>query len=279
MVTAVILAGSRPGSDAVAESENVSSKALIKIDGASMLEHVIDALEAAGIGRIVVMSDAGPVAQIAADRGVAVLAPAQGPSDSALKALELLGAPLLVTTVDHPLLRPQWIRQFLADAPTGADIVAMLARREDVEAAIPGSRRTWLRFSDGHWSGCNLFLVRTAGARGALKFWKQVEEDRKQPWRIARAIGPVTLVRYLVGRLSRAEAFTSLGRTMGSEVAAVTASSGLAALDVDTAADLRLVRSIIEGRLLDDRAPMEAGAGVVLEPALSADGAATVHRI
>lgn len=276
MVTAIILAGSRPGSDPVAASENVSSKALVRIGRATMVEHVIDALKAAGIERIVVMSGADEVARIAAARGAACLAPGSGPSDSALAALETLGAPLLVTTVDHPLLKPEWIRQFLADVPATADAIAMLARREDVEAALPGSRRTWLRFSDGHWSGCNLFLLRTPRAAGALRFWQQVEKDRKQPWRIARAIGPVTLVRYLLGRLPRAEAFASLGRTMGSQVAAVTASSGLAALDVDTVADLRMVRSILEGQAPSDGPPLASEAARPLEPALDADSAPSV---
>jgi GTP:adenosylcobinamide-phosphate guanylyltransferase len=278
MLTAVILAGSRPGIDPVAASEHVHCKALVRIGRATMLEHVIDALEAAGIERIAVISESEAVAQIATERGVAWLAAGQGPSDSALKALETLGSPLLVTTVDHPLLQPQWVRQFLADAPASADAVAMLARREDVEAAIPGSRRTWLRFSDGHWSGCNLFLLRTPRAAGALRFWQQVEKNRKRPWRIAGAIGPGTLARYLLGRLPRAEAFTSLGRTMGSEVAAVTASSGLAAVDVDTVADLRLVRSILEGQVADDSPPLAPGHSLRLEPALSADGAVPVHR-
>jgi GTP:adenosylcobinamide-phosphate guanylyltransferase len=274
MVTAIILAGTRPGRDPVAADENVSCKALVNIGGITMLERVIDALAAAGIERIVVVCDEGPVTQIATERGATTLAPGLGPSDSAFRALHLLGAPLLITTADHALLKPEWIRQFLADAPISADVVTMLAPREKVEASIPGSRRTWLRFSDGHWSGCNLFLLRTEKANRALQLWKQVEQDRKHPWRIARKIGPVTLARYLLGKLSTSEAFASLGRMAGFEVGVVAAADGLAALDVDTVADLHRVRAIVEGCSPKDSACMIADAGRVLEPALAPSGIA-----
>ena len=249
MVAAVVLAGSRPGHDPVASSENVCCKALVDVCGATALSRVIDALNAAGIERIVVMCDPGPVSQAAATQGAETMAAGTGPSASVTQALNLLGAPLLVATADHPLLRPEWIRQFLSDAPLDADVVTMMASRDKVEAAIPGSRRTWLKFSDGHWSGCNLFLLRTEQARRALLVWRQVEKDRKRPWRIARRIGPITLARYVCGMLSSDEAFARLGRMMGIKARVATATNGLAALDVDTVADLQMVRGIMNARL------------------------------
>ena len=48
-------------------------------------------------------------------------------------------------------------------------------------------RRTWLRFADGQWSGCNLFLLQSRRAQAAIATWSAVEADRKRPWRIAAA--------------------------------------------------------------------------------------------
>lgn len=255
MVAAVILAGSRPEGDPVAASEKLGAKALVDICGTTALDRVIDALQGAGIERIAVAASAEPVARAAAARGVESLAAGPGPSESVMRALERLGAPLLVATADHPLLQPGWIRQLIADGPNDADVVTMLASREKVEAAIPGSRRTWLKFSDGQWSGCNLFLLRTNEAKRALLVWRQVEKDRKRPWRIARRIGPVTLSRYLLGRLSSEDAFASLGRKIGIRASVVPAADGLAALDVDTIADLRMVRSIVGQRAAGENSP------------------------
>jgi len=228
----------------VALSENLPAKALVDIGGATALDRVIDALEGAGIERIVVAAPAGPVAELARERGLETIEPAAGPSESVSRAFEMLGAPMLVATADHPLLSPDWIRHFVASAPEDVDVAVMLASREKVEAAAPGSKRTWLKFSDGHWSGCNLFMLRTPGASRALAVWKQIEALRKKPWRIAQRIGPVTLVRYALGMLSIQQAFTRLGRKIGVTASVIPATDGLAAVDVDSVADLQTVRAI-----------------------------------
>ena len=136
--------------------------------------------------------------------------------------------------------------QLLQDAPPSADISVLLARRATVEAAAPGTRRTYLKFADGEWSGCNLFLVRNDRALGAIRLWSTLEADRKRPWRIIGRLGPATLARYALGRLSLAEALRRLGALSGAAAAAVESPFGLAAVDVDKPADLDLVRRLAE---------------------------------
>lgn len=241
---ALVLAGSRGGTDPVAVYAGVSDKALIAIHGRTMLARVVDALRAAGAGRIVAAVSSQAVADHAAALGIEVVAAASGPSESALQALERFGAPLLVTTADHPLLEAGWIAAFLDSVPPDADIAALLAERRAVERDVPATRRTFLRFADGDRAGCNLFYLATPRAAGALALWRRVEAERKTPWRIARRLGPGLLLRYVLGRLTLATALSRLGAAAGARLAAVSSSSGLAAVDVDTPADLELVRSL-----------------------------------
>lgn len=246
---AVILAGSRDGAvDAVAAAEGVSHKALIVVDGRTMLERVAEAVRAAGGQTIAVSANDPAVIALATRLGLRVLPPAAGPSDSVATALAGLGTPLLATTTDHALLEPQWISDFLRDVPADADIAVLLAERMAIEAAMPGSRRTYLRFADGAWSGCNLFYLATPESARAIGLWRAVEADRKRPWRIVRRFGVGTLLRYLVGRLTLADAVARLGRTADVRAAAVAARDGLAAVDVDKVADLADVRAIIASR-------------------------------
>jgi hypothetical protein len=163
-------------------------------------------------------------------------------------ALETLGAPLLVTTADHALLDGAWVERFLADVPAGTDVAALMAERAEVEAAAPGTKRTYLRFADGAWSGCNLFLLATPGAGRALDLWKQVEADRKRPWRIVRRLGMGLLLRYVAGRLTLADAVAALGARADLKAAVVASPFGLAAVDVDKVTDLELVRGIVASR-------------------------------
>jgi len=244
---ALVLAGARPGPDPLADYAGVSTKPLIEIGGAPMLTRVVDALSAAGIWRIAVSTADEAVAALARELGCEVLAAQDGPSLSALRGLETLGAPALVTTADHALLRPEWVTRFVADAPADADISVLLAQRSAVELAAPGSRRTYLKFADGEWSGCNLFLARTDRALGAIRLWRGLEADRKRPWRIVGRLGPSVLARYLMGRLTLAEALARLSALSGARAAAVTSPYGLAAVDVDKPADLDLVRRLVEG--------------------------------
>jgi CTP:molybdopterin cytidylyltransferase MocA len=242
---AVILAGSRPGApDPVAMAEGVAHKVLALVDGRTLLERVVAALTAAGVGEIAVSANNSAVEAEARRLGVALLPTAKGPSESVGLAFARYGAPLLVTTGDHPLLEAAWVRELIDGTPGQADVAVMLAGRERVEAAAPETRRTWLTFADGQWSGCNLFLLATPAAERAIALWKQVEADRKRPWRIARRLGFGTLWSYWRGKLTLAEALARLGGTLGVRAALVAAADGRAAIDVDKPEDLALVRRI-----------------------------------
>lgn len=246
---ALILAGSRQGAqDPVALAEGVPHKALVEVAGVPLLARVHAALRAVGVERIAVAADAPEVVALAQALGAETVAPESGPSGSVARGFALLGAPMLVTTADHALLQPEWVRQFLADSPPDTDVAVLLARRDAVERAVPETRRTWLRFADGQWSGCNLFLLATPAAAAAIATWREVEANRKRPWRIAARLGPRVLWDYLRGRLTLAEAVARLGARIGIRAAVVAAADGLAAVDVDKVSDLVLVRDVAARR-------------------------------
>ncbi|WP_309088143.1 nucleotidyltransferase family protein [Phenylobacterium sp.] len=242
--TALILAGSRGGADAVADYAGVPHKALIELEGRPLLARVARALSAAGAARIGVSCNAPAVAELARALGLEVLPSAAGPSQSVLEAAEGLGFPLLVTTADHALLRPEWIARFLADVPPGTDVAAMVAPRAAVEAAAPGTKRTYLKLADGDWSGCNLFWLGNDQALNAVAFWRRLEAERKRPWKMAQILGLGMLLRYAAGALSLADAARRLGERAGIEARIVPTPYGLAAVDVDKPADLDLVRTL-----------------------------------
>lgn len=247
--TALVLAGTRPGGDPLAVQAGVSHKALIEVGGVPMLARVLAALAAAPqVGRIVVATDRADIIEglPAIEAAVQVLPAAAGPSASVARALAQEGAPLLVTTADHALLRPEWIGSFLQDAgDTDADAVVGLARREAVLAAAPGTERTWLRFADGAFSGCNLFLLRTAQAGRIVDLWQSLEARRKRPMSLLRRLGFLHVLRYRLGLLSLGQALDRLGRIAGARLQYAVIADGRAAIDVDKPADLELVRQLI----------------------------------
>lgn len=247
MPSALVLAGSRPGApDPVAQAEGVAHKALALVGGEPMLSRVLRALRAAGVEYIMVATDEPELVGLALAFSAQPIKPGAGPSASVAEGFRVAGAPLLVTTSDHALLKPEWVRDFVSDTPADADVSVLLARRDTVEAALPETRRTYLRFADGQWSGCNLFLLNTPYAVSAIRLWETVEAERKQPWKIAARLGPRILLSFLFGRLSLAAAIARLGEKVGLDAAAVAARDGLAAVDVDKPSDLVQVRNLTD---------------------------------
>ncbi len=253
-LTALVLAGTRAGGDPLARHAGVSHKALIEIGGRTMIERVVAALAAApAVARIVVaierpeLLNGLPGLQApACDKPVAIMAPADGPSATVAAALAGEGAPLLVTTADHALLEAAWLQEFLAACPLDADVAVALGRRDVVERAAPDTRRTWLRFADGEFSGCNLFLLARPAAAGVVALWRELEGERKRPVRMMRRLGWTFALRYRLGRLPLAAATARLGALGGgARLAIVEMSDGRAAIDVDKPEDLALVRRLV----------------------------------
>lgn len=253
-LTALVLAGSRGPDDPMALAFQVPHKALIEIAGTPMLLRVIAALGATPeISRIVVIIEAPELVRVLPGLGLAANGkpvetfPAAGsPSRSVVAALEKYPVPLLITTADHALLQAAWVSHFLAEVPAGADAALALARSEVVLAEMPDTKRTWLRFAEAAYSGCNLFYFATPKARALAELWKQVEALRKRPVAMLRLLGLSYAARYLLGWLSLAAAMQRLGKLAGgTRPAVVEMPFARAAVDVDKPADKELVERLL----------------------------------
>ncbi len=241
--TAVVLAGSRGAADPVARASGVSHKAFADVAGKPMIAHVLDTLAAAPSidGIVVVIERSAPELPRPDVRRIDA---ARSPSSSALAGFEAAGAPVLVTTADHPLLTVEMVEHFIAAATgPGIDVAAGVALRPVVEQAGSTASRTYLRFRDGEASGCNLFALMTPRARAALTYWRKLEAKRKHPLRMAWAVGPFTLIRYALGVLSIRAAAAALGRAAGCRAALIVLPFPDAAHDVDKPADLAFAKA------------------------------------
>lgn len=249
---ALLLAGSRPGRDAFAEAYGTDLKVLIPVGGKSMVTRPAEALlNSPEIGGITVLSQQAEriAAALPNDKRLTV-----EPSDGTIAAsLERVLAdpatqfPLLVTTADHALLDPAMIADFCSKAD-GADVAMGLVERRRLMARLPGTKRTWLRFRGGAYSGANLFAFGNAKAMRAIALWRSVEQDRKTGWRMISALGPAALLGAMLRIRTLDQTLASVGRRLGLEIRKVELENPLAAVDVDKPADHELVTAILEGR-------------------------------
>ena len=254
-ISALVLAGSRRGeSDPVARYRGAPAKCLVTAAGVPMLARVVLALQQSPkVGRILISADdptlVDRVQQLRGVADVTVLGSAESLSASVERGFAEAGPPLLVTTADHALLEPAMVDLFLerADA-SGADVAVALVAAATIRASHPETKRTFLRFRDGGYSGANLFLLRTPAAADGIAFWRRIERDRKAPWRLARALGPLLLLSFLLRVATLAQAMRLVSKRLGLRAAAVVLPMAEAAIDVDKPADLDLVERILAAR-------------------------------
>jgi len=253
-ITALVLAGSRRGEDdPVARFRGVTDKALAPVAGVPMLERVVNSLAMTPrIGRIVVsgtdqaaMMALPALAELMAAGRLTVMASTPSPAMSTAAAFDAYGSPLLVTTADHALLTVGMVEHMLDATPVWADASAGLASSAVIKAAFPHSKRTYLRFADGAWSGCNLFFLRSAAARSVVVYWQRLEAERKHPLRMLRLISPWLLIKQRLGMLTLRAALEGIGRKTATRLAAVEMPMAEAAVDVDKVEDLHLAEKLL----------------------------------
>ena len=254
--TALILAASRGAADPVARSEGISHKCLVDVAGVPMLARVVETLAASpSVGALAVSIEAPEVlealpsvsAAVAAGR-LSVLPSDTSPSASVLRAVEALEDPypLLIATADNPLLTPEMVEHFCAETlASEAELTAGLAAEAVVREAVPTAERTFLRFRDGRYSGCNLYALADPAGLAAVRFWVAAERHRKRPWRLVATFGFASLVLFLLGRLDLDEAFARASRIMKVRAKALRMPFPTAPIDVDKPSDLALVRQIL----------------------------------
>jgi len=254
---ALVLAGRRGTQDPLDELQPGTHPAMIDVGGVPMLVRVVRSLrESERIGRIAISIDTTSAltnAELEADDQLLHHQSLDSPSRSVQDALAELGSdrqgPVLVTTADHALLTPEIIAEFLERADAlGTDLAVGVVEESVIRGAYPETTRTYLRFREGGYSGANLFAFRTPLAARAAEFWVNAEQFRKQPWRLARAFGPVSLLLFVLRRLSFDAALVRGSAAIGCRVDAVRLPFAEAAIDVDRPADLALVSKILAAR-------------------------------
>ena len=250
--TAILLAGSRPGRDPFAEQFGTDMKALIAVCGEPMVRRPIRALlQSEKVGSVIVLGQS-------VERIADVV-----PSDARLMfrrsegtiAETMLGFcndpetpwPLLVTTADHALLDSGIVAEFLTRAK-GADLAVGIVESGILMKRFPNSKRTWLKFRGGAFTGANLFAIDSPKAAPVIELWRSVEQDRKKGWRLISLLGPLTLAATALRLFSIDQVLGRLGRKLGLRLKAVRLSNPMAGVDVDKPCDLSLVEAVLQGR-------------------------------
>lgn len=156
---------------------------------------------------------------------------------------------VLVTTADIPLLSPEAIEDFLLQcSKTKADLYYPIVDREVNEKHYPGNKRTYVRLSEGTYTGGNIFLVDPVIVPRCVTVAERIIDNRKNPVQLACILGWSFVFRFLLGCLSLKaveKRVTGLLQISGAVIHSEYPELGI---DVDKPSDLELVRSTFLSR-------------------------------
>lgn len=258
-IIALLLAGRRPGIDPLAAHFGVKDKALIPVAGEAMLARVAKTLVSyPAIERVIVLTQDTEALRADPDTtwmlGHAAVRFESGGGSVSGAVAEAIDRhpdsyPFLVATADNVLLDHATIDAFLAGAE-GADLAVAVVERRTLLANYPKSRRTWLKFRGGAYSGANLFWLASPKVSGVLALWRTIEQQRKRGRAVIRAFGPLMLAGVGLRLLTLQRAIAFAGRRFGLDARAVVLPIAEACIDVDSVADHALVSEIFARRAL-----------------------------
>jgi GTP:adenosylcobinamide-phosphate guanylyltransferase len=246
---AVVLAGGR-ADDAFRAAAGVENRALAPLAGRPMVTWVLRALEAAqSVDRIVLVGAEGLAEAPGARQQL------RGGGDLMETIERGIGACpgaafVLLVSADIPALTAEGVDAFVrAGIETGADFIYPIIPRAPNEARFPGVKRTYLRLTDGIFTGGNLVLVRPQALLSQRDLVRRTYAARKKPLRLAIMLGWGVLWRLLWRRLSVDDAAAAVSRLLGVRSQAVVTEHAELGADVDHVADLQAMERYLEGRI------------------------------
>jgi len=259
-LSVLILAASRLGpKDVVAQSQNVSHKCLITLDGMIMLERVVrEVKRVKHIGRIFVsieneeLIDSVPALKEMRENGEI-----QFVQSHENLFLSIMGAakdidspfPLIITTADNALHTTEMVDHFcnelLSIKPDAA--IAMTPASVILEA-YPEGKRAFHTLKDGGWSSCNLYALMTEKALGATKAFEGGGQFGKNPQRILKAFGFIFMILYKYRLATSATMGKRLSKRWGIDLKLIRMPYADAPIDVDNLGDVALTEKILKAR-------------------------------
>ncbi len=250
MFDALVLAGGGK-QDILTESEAVSNKAFITLNGRPLISYILQALaEASSIKRIIVVGpqkeletllDRGHNFKIAAEKSTMLENVASGLQAADPNQL------CLVVTADIPLLTAEMVEHFIGlCAPHDHDLYYPILGSEIFQQQFPETERTYVRLKEGQITGGNIGLINPAWFFDNFARLDMFISYRKKPLKLLKILPPVLIIKYLFKRLSVADLERSISHLLQFRARAVPCEHAEIGIDVDKISDLKLVREVLK---------------------------------
>lgn len=239
----LVLAGQRSGAlDPLAERAGVSHKCLVPVLGEAMIGRVLRIVAEAFPSAPIYVSIEDPavireeptVARLTGEGSLHFVEAQFNMVDSVHAASSATGFPILVTTADNVLTTVEALHALAQAGAAGrADAIAVMARKEAIQAAHPGGKGRYYEFRDGGFSNCNLFWIDRPEALRAAEAFRHGGQFLKVKGRIMQTFGLLNLIRFRLKLFSLEQCFGFVSKRLGARIRPLVLADGRLAIDVD----------------------------------------------
>jgi len=225
-----------------AEAFGTPYKSLAKVGGKTVLRQTFDAVTALGNVRRVVLAGEQEVLDHPDAAGATDKLPGgnSGPQ-TILNGLEALTAHdaadfILIVTTDLPFIKTQHLADFLKRCGNQELAVPVITSTE-FAARFPGTTNTYIRLADGLWTAGCAYRVDSEAFRRALPHIEKAFDQRKSPIGMAKLLGPMFALRFLLGQLTVPQVLGKVESIIGCSGEAVYGCAPELAYDLDDKED------------------------------------------
>lgn len=247
MYNAIVLAG---GVSKKLSAEDVQMyEAFIDIGGTPMLYFVLKALvQSKKIGRIIVAGPMERLQKVALPEKVIPVSSGSTIFDTVINGMNALSATekTLIATVDIPFITTEAIDDFLMQCERQeGDFYYPIIEKSISEAKFPQGKRTYVKLTDGVFTGGNLFLVNPSIVPQCMMIAKKIIANRKKPWRLASLLGWTTLMKFVCGYLSVEAAKMRVSKILAVQGIVIRSKYPEIGMDIDKPDDINLVKQYL----------------------------------
>jgi molybdopterin-guanine dinucleotide biosynthesis protein A len=231
----------------------IAKKALIPLAGQPMIKWVIDALIGSGLINHIVIVGLKPAELDFSQPALCFIDSRDGLLDNVLAGVDEVrkinpqAAKVLLCSSDIPLITPEIVRGFVEECGSQeADIYYAVVEEKTMEARFPNSKRTFVPFKGGRYSGGDLFLVDMAAARGNIELFRSLTGSRKNYLAQAQMLGLGFILRFILRLMTIDEAAERARQRMNLNTRVVATRFAELGMDLDKPHQYDMIKAELE---------------------------------
>jgi molybdopterin-guanine dinucleotide biosynthesis protein A len=255
---AIITAGgTNSADDPLYSLTQVQKKALMPLVGRPMINWVIEALlQSEVVDNLVIVGLTAdditvPGTNIHFVEGAGELIDNILVALARVQALNPSAQKFLLCSSDIPLITPEIVRGFVAECGSQeADIYYTVVEKQILEAQFPNSKRTFIPFKGGRYSGGDIFLADVSvSSKIDLDLLRSLTGSRKNYWNQARLLGFNYILRFLLGTMTIQDAAHRIGEIFKIKGQVVETKFAEVGMDLDKPRHYELIKAHLEQKM------------------------------